>query len=1329
MATNLSQPIPLDLTGNLAENWKRFKQRFELYNVASGMSLKDDKSQTSMFLHVIGDGALDIYNTFVFESSGDEMKLEKVMEKFESYCMPKRNVTYERHKFFTRSQHENETIDQYATELRNRAQSCEFGDLTNSLIQDRIICGMLDNSVRERLLRQESLTLDKTLQLCRAAETTRAQAKELSSKDEKVSVDALGSKKQSFKQRQTPWQNQNQKVTSQSQSQGQRSSQGQSQGQTQKSNQKSKSACGRCGNWHGKNFCPALGKTCKQCGRMNHFAKCCRTPRNKVVNELQNLEVSDEDFVVDVVESAKSSDEWKVNLVVNEIPVEFKLDTGAQTNIIPESVYQSLKPKPKLHPARVRLTGYSGVAIPVKGRCFVQVKYKGSTHNMDVLVTPGARQSLLGLQACDKLKLVKRVLNVKTESNDQVVENYKDVFEGLGCVPGKHHITLKENAQPVQHACRKIPFPLQSQLKDELDKMERMKVITPVDEPTDWVSSLVVVVKKNGQLRVCLDPRDLNRAVKREHYQLPSRDEITAQFAGAKHFSKLDASSGFWQIELDDESSKFCTFITPYGRYRFLRLPFGICSAPEVFHKIVHNLFAHVPGVNTMMDDIIVWGSTQAEHDTRLKQVLDIARKANLKLNKDKCEFNVNQLTFIGDLISEQGVQPDPKKVAAILNMERPQCKQDVQRFLGMINYQGKFIPDLSTKSAPLRSLLDKRNQWMWEDAQEKAWCQLKEALTKEPVLHFYDCAKPTKLSADASKNGLGAVLLQQHDQNWFPIAYASRAMTDAETRYAQIEKELLAITYACERFHQYIHGQQVEVETDHKPLIPLFTKPLSDCPLRIQRLLIRVQRYDLKVSYTPGKYMYTADALSRAVDPEADMNVEREEDIKVYVDAVMQNLPVTSNRRSQFVEETKKDKTLQELLGVIRDGWPDMKQECPVAVREYWNVRSELSEAEGLILKGSKIVVPTTMRPLMLKKIHEGHLGIEKCKRRARQVLYWPRINQDVADMVQDCNACMMYRPKQQTESLQPHAVPNRPWEKIAADLFTLNNKDYMVIVDYYSQFVEVRTMTTTSSRTVITHMKEVFSRQGTPCELVTDNGPQFASKEFKDFAQEWDFKHTTTSPYYPQSNGLAENAVKIVKNLIRKCHHSGQDVYRALQVYRSSPLECGKSPAELLYNRRLRSNLPMMDNLLDPQHIDRQFVRERKEGQKVKQKERYDKHARDLQELDIGDHVRLQDMHNNKWSQSGVIRKKLPNRSYLVEISNGEIRRRNRRHLRLAPQRRDEQIQWPTQMDSDSDDNADDSAGGTPVQLAEPPADPGPPSLRTRSGRISKPPVRLDL
>ncbi|XP_041483070.1 uncharacterized protein K02A2.6-like [Lytechinus variegatus] len=578
------------------------------------------------------------------------------------------------------------------------------------------------------------------------------------------------------------------------------------------------------------------------------------------------------------------------------------------------------------------------------------------------------------------------------------------------------------------------------------------------------------------------------------------------------------------------------------------------------------------------MDDIVVWGSTQEEHDDRLRKVLDIAQKSNLKLNRDKCEFNVNQMTFIGDLISQDGVRPDPKKVAAIRNMARPTCKQDIQRFLGMINYQAKFIPNLSTRSAPLRILLDKKVEWMWENEQEKAWCELKEALMSQPVLHFYDCTKPTKISADASKNGLGAVLLQQHEQNWHPIAYASRAMTDAETRYAQIEKELLAMTYGCEKFHQYIYGQKIEVETDHKPLIPLFVKSLADCPLRIQRLLIRVQRYDLKVSYTPGKYMFTADTLSRAVDPKAELNVETEEDIRVYVYMIVQAMPVTSNKRQEIVEETKKDVELQELLATIRNGWPESKQQCPARIKQYWNIRSELSEADGIIFKGSKIVIPTSMRQYILNQVHEGHLGIEKCKKRAREVIYWPRINADITEMVQNCTSCLMYKPKQQAESLNPHAVPNRPWEKIAVDLFTLNKREYMVVVDYYSQFIEVCTLTSTTSKAVINHMKAIFARHGTPCELMSDNGPQFASQEFKSFAKEWDFHHTTSSPHYPQSNGLAENAVKIVKNLILKSQHSGQDIHRALQVYRSSPIACGKSPAELLYNRQIRSNLPCL-------------------------------------------------------------------------------------------------------------------------------------------------------
>lgn len=1053
------------------------------------------------------------------------------------------------------------------------------------------------------------------------------------------------------------------------------------------------------------------------------------------VNELRENEYRDE-FVVDAIQNENTKNEWKAEVQVNNTLVQFKLDTGAQTSTISESVYEKLSPKPKIHRIKTNLTGYSGEQIQTKGRCYTQVKYKGKSHNMAFVVVTGNRQPLLGLRDCETLQLVKRVLVVETEQKDKVsgneiVDKYPDVFDGLGKLPGKHRIVLVDDAKPVKHACRKVPFPIRDKLKEELDKMERMNVIQEVNEPSEWISSLVTVTKKNGKLRVCLDPRDLNRVVKREHYKLPSREEITAEFANAKHFSKLDASSGFWQIELDEESSKLCTFITPMGRYRFLRLPFGIASAPEVFHKIIHNLFVQVPGVNTMMDDIVVWGSTQEEHDDRLKKVLDIAREANLKLNRDKCEFNVSQMTFIGDLIGQDGVRPDPKKVAAIRNMERPTCKQDVQRFLGMINYQGKFIPDLSTRSAPLRVLLDKKTEWMWEDAQEKAWSELKEALMEKPVLHFYDSTKPTKISADASKNGLGAVLLQQHDDNWHPIAYASRSMTDAETRYAQIEKELLAITYGCERFHQYVYGQVIEVETDHKPLIPLFVKPLCDCPLRIQRLLIRVQRYDLRVSYTPGKFMYTADTLSRAVDPHAEPNQKTEEDIKVYVDSVIESLPVTSNRMTQFVEETKKDDTMQQLVHIIRNGWPAARHECPMTVRPYWQARSELTEVNGIVLKGNKIVTPASMRKQMLMKIHEGHLGIEKCKRRAREVLYWPQMNQDITEMVQDCTACMVFRPRQQQESLQQHQVPDRPWEKVASDLFTLNGKDYLVVVDYYSQFIELRSMTTTTSNAVITQMKEIFSRHGTPCELVSDNGPQYASREFQSFASEWDFVHTTSSPYYPQSNGRAENAVKIAKNLLKKCQQSGQDIYRALQVYRSSPLDCGKSPAELLYSRRIRSNLPMMDNLRDPQNVDLRRVKERKEGQRLKQKQRYDKQAKDLQELTIGETVRLYDTNNHKWSTVGNVKAILPNRSYLIQTEYG-IRRRNRRQIRRAP-RSDDRSEFYYDDDDDHVDehprdvgDDDDDDDKNPPARVNAPA-PSTATRTTRSGRRVKTPDRL--
>ncbi|XP_053326251.1 uncharacterized protein K02A2.6-like [Spea bombifrons] len=888
----------------------------------------------------------------------------------------------------------------------------------------------------------------------------------------------------------------------------------------------------------------------------------------------------------------------------------FKLDTGAQINVISESVFNLMKPRPTLQETNIRVTGYSGANIPVKGRCLAKVTYKTKVHTLSFIVVPKNVQAILGLSSCERLNLVKRVLVLETGSDPEyegLLEEYRDLFNGLGCLPGEHTIRIDKTVPPVVHPCRKVPFALQDQLKAELDRMESMGVIAKIDEPTEWVNSLVIVDKKNGKLRICLDPRDLNKAIKREHFKLPTREEIMSQFANAKYFSKLDASSGFWQLKLDEDSSKLCTFNSPYARYRFLRLPFGIASAPEVYHKTIHMLYEHIEGVDTSMDDIIIWGTTKEEHDSRLRKVLEATRQANLKLNKEKCQLGLKELKFVGDIISDQGVRPDPMKISAIKYMKKPQNVKDVQRFLGMVNYMGKFIPNLSEKIAPLRWLLEKKNAWNWNHEQETAWQHLKEVLTHEPVLKFYDPAKAIKISSDASQNGIGAVLLQDHDSTWQPVAYASRSMSGAETRYAQIEKELLSILFACNRFRQCISGQLVNVETDHKPLITLFTKSLNDCPLRIQRLMIKLQRYTLKVTFTPGKMMYTADALSRAVDERAGQDDKVAEEIQAYVDMVTSAMPITDAKMQMICQETEKDSTLDRVKRAIQIGWPDVKQSCIDGVQEYWNCRAELTVVNGIIFKGSKIVIPHSLRKLMLEKIHEGHLGIEKCRKRAREVMFWPRMNQDISDIVASCDTCLKYHVCNAKEPLQPHPVPERPYQKVGVDLFTCNNTDFVIINDYHS--------------------------------------------------------------LYPESNGLIEKSVGIVKKLMQKSEESKSEFYKALLAYRSTPLACGYSPAQLLMGRRLRTNLPMKDDLL-ARRTGAQ-VKQFKENQKEKQKVYFDSRVKSLPELHKGEKVRIKDK-DNTWTQKGSIDEQVQPRSYTIRTEEGRIIRRNRRDILKEPEQK---------------------------------------------------------
>ena len=295
----------------------------------------------------------------------------------------------------------------------------------------------------------------------------------------------------------------------------------------------------------------------------------------------------------------------------------------------------------------------------------------------------------------------------------QIRTEYLDVFSGLGCLSRPYHMGVDPIADPVIHAPRKVPHPLRKQLADTLEDMVKQGVLKKVNGPSDWVNSMVVVQKKDGSLRICIDPKDLNRALKREHYLLLTIEEITARMPGEQYFS-MDARSDYWQTPLDEESSKLTTFNTSFGRFRFTRMPFGIRNAQEVFHKRVHEIFEDIPGVETVIDDILVWGRTLQEPDERLKATLERARECNLKFKSEKCHFRCTSVSYIGHKLTAEGIKPDPEKIEAIVGMPEPQDKKRVQRLLGMVNYVGKFVPNLSEITLPLRELLKKDVAWHW---------------------------------------------------------------------------------------------------------------------------------------------------------------------------------------------------------------------------------------------------------------------------------------------------------------------------------------------------------------------------------------------------------------------------------------------------------------------------------------------------------------------------------------------------------------------------------------------------------------------------------------
>ena len=459
--------------------------------------------------------------------------------------------------------------------------------------------------------------------------------------------------------------------------------------------------------------------------------------------------------------------------------------------------------------------------------------------------------------------------------------------------------------------------------------------------------------------------------------------------------------------------------------------------------------------------------------------------------------------------------------------------------------------------------------------------------LTTAPTLAIYKPEKPTVVSSDASSYGLGGVLMQQHsDGSWRPIAYCSRTLTPAEKRYAQIKKECLAAVWSCERFDRYlVELPSSWIKTDHKPLVLLInTRPLTDTPIRCQCMLMRLARFNANAVYTSVKNLHVADTLSRQpLRTTTDSATTLQNDIAAHVNFILSSWPGSDAFLERIKDETAKDERLSIALNYTANGWPEYKEDCQLGARHLYQARSERSIVDGLLLKGDRIIIPATLQKEVLGHIHQGHFGITKCRERAASRVWWPGISKDISDLIGKCRVCQEKQSSRTREPLLSSPLPQKPFQQMAADLCEHNGRHYLVVVDYYSSYLDICFLSKTTSLAVIGHLKKIFARHGAPETLVSDNGPQFSSSEFKAFSDFWNFQHVTTSPHFPQANGAAEGAVRTAKHILNQ-----DDVFLVLLVYRASPIvELKASPVELAYGRKLRTTLPAPPKLV-PKLVD---------------------------------------------------------------------------------------------------------------------------------------------
>jgi transposase InsO family protein len=1157
------RPTFLDVPGEPVVPWNRWHAMFEDYLLAVDFPVATEQLPRKAALLRASLG-IEGYRVMTSLMQDPREPYDQLVQHLTTHFDRRPSLIFERAVFTRRVQSGAETVAQFVTELREKAAKCGFAAAqVDERVRDQMVAWLYEPKMRERLLQEpDNSTLEHMVQLATTLERSAQEGPALG-ETKQAAVGRVGSSGAGRRDHRAA----NTTVTCFN--------------------------CGREGHRPKSPQCPAMGKTCSKCNKLNHFAKVCKSRAEYGKDKVKHADKSRLTNVKTVGMVSASGELKYVNCLLNGTRVKLVIDLGAKVSLISNSVYSQFFSHIQLRQAEIRLVSYDGSDIEALGciRCSVQY-YNTTLPNFTFHVTMG--NSVMGVDLFDALGFRvrdPREVCISSVQSAVSLQQYPELLKSFGQITGyQHRPTVDLSVTPVKQAIRRLPLALRDEVAADIQRQLQMGLIEKADTPSRWLSNIVPIRKPDKKLRVCLDLTAVNRAIVPEVYPLPTMEELTSRLAGSTIFSKIDLRWGYLQVQLAEDSRYLTTFIVPdLGVFRYTRLCFGICSGPSAFQQIVKDITKGLDGCVNLLDDILVHSKDRAEHDKRLRAVLQRLSDHHATVNEDKTVLGADTVDFDGLRFSANGVSPIDSHTAAIRDMQPPANAKMLRSWLGATGYYMRFVPHYADIVEPLRQLLHKDAVWNWSPQCQIACNAVIDKIISATSLAHFNVSASTVVTTDASAVAIAGCLSQVINGEERPVAFASRALSPAERNYSATEREALAGLWACEKWHFYLYGRKFLLQTDHQALQTLFTAPgKGHRPLRLHRWADRLLQYNFDIKYRSGERIAMADYLSRmTVLGQLDDGHNSERDTLATISTIFgsTDLPVLLSHELQTA--TTNDVELQAVLQRVSEGWK-ARTTLAAELRPYHDVRETLSTSDDhLLMKDCVVVVPAALRRRVLELAHEGHPGIVKMKQRCRSAVWWPGMNADVESYVRHCVPCAVSGKavRATPAPLQPIPYPPHVWHTIAIDIFgevnwaPAHQRFLIVLYDLHSKWPEVATCSHATTDAIITFLKDTFYRHGLCNHIISDNGPQFRSAEFAEFLEAHGIQHNRTAVYNPSANPVERFNKVLKESLTVACAQSAPflpSIKKILANYRSLPhITTGESPAHLMYGRQMRMPL----------------------------------------------------------------------------------------------------------------------------------------------------------